>query len=99
MSEAADEWIDEDETYCKLRRLKPYHRATTSGGAVMPKLGIFRETNTVTFANEAVRELMRRSTRQTAHTDELLISTRETDDMPMGEHGLTPAYCPTVQGG
>eukprot|EP01050_Picozoa_sp_SAG11_P032568 SAG11_NODE_10645_length_814_cov_1.562238_2_plen_77_part_00 len=59
-SEAADEWIDEDETYCKLRRLKPYHRATTHGGTGMPKLGIFRETNTVTFANEGVRELMRR---------------------------------------
>ena len=54
IEQAADEWIDEDETYCKLRKLKPYHRATTSGGAGMPKLGIFRETNTVTFANEAV---------------------------------------------
>eukprot|EP01052_Picozoa_sp_SAG31_P002225 SAG31_NODE_76_length_27534_cov_13.661868_13_plen_493_part_00 len=77
-SEAADEWIDEDETYGKFRKLKPYHRATTSGGAGMPKLGIFRETNTVTFANESVRELMRRSTRQKKSTDEpLLISGHE----------------------
>ena len=34
----------------------------------MPTLGVFCETDTVTFANEEVRELMRKMTRQTSTT-------------------------------
>lgn len=42
----------------------------------LPKLGIFKETHTVTFATQAIREQMRKTTRQTATTDEQLISTK-----------------------
>ena len=42
-----------------VQLLKPYHRATLDGRGGMPRLGVFYETNTVTFATQAVREQAR----------------------------------------
>jgi hypothetical protein len=50
--ETEDEWIDSDECGARLQLLKPYHRATSDGRSLLPKLGIFRETQTVTFATQ-----------------------------------------------
>ena len=46
--EADDQWVDGDELGARLQLLKPYHRATAVGDSQLPKLGIFKETHTVT---------------------------------------------------
>ena len=48
--------MDGDELGARLQLLKPYHRATALGDQAMPKLGIFKETHTVTFATQVPQD-------------------------------------------
>ena len=50
--------MDGDELGARLQLLKPYHRATALGDQAMPKLGIFKETHTVTFATQVRRLIL-----------------------------------------